>query len=116
LWRSRSDRHGKLFTRLEETLGAEHASTLMTYLPPVDFAELATKRDLDQLEQRLEQRFGHRFALIDQRFELLEQRLIAVFRGELNAAVSSQTRAMIFTMAGTVVSLGGLALALARLG
>jgi hypothetical protein len=112
LWRSRSDRHGKLFTRLEETLGAEHASTLMTYLPPVDFAELATKRDLEQLEQR----FEHRFELIDQRFELLEQRLIAVFRGELNAAVSSQTRAMIFTMAGTVVSLGGLALALARLG
>ena len=101
-----------LFTRLEETLGAEHASTLMTYLPPVDFAELATKRDLEQLEQR----FEHRFELIDQRFELLEQRLIAVFRGELNAAVSSQTRAMIFTMAGTVVSLGGLALALARLG
>jgi len=98
LWRSRSDRHGKLFTRLEETLGAEHASTLMTYLPPVDFTELATKRDLDQ------------------RLDLLEQRLIAVFRGELNAAVTSQTRAMIFTMAGTVVSLGGLALALARLG
>ncbi len=36
--------------RLEEVLGEEHATTLMEYLPP---EELATKRDLEGLEQRL---------------------------------------------------------------
>jgi hypothetical protein len=41
--------------------------------------------------------------------------MLAAFRGELVAAVSGQTRAMIFAMAGTVAALGGLALSLARL-
>ena len=36
--------------RLEEVLGEEHATTLMEYLPPEEFA---TKRDLEGLEQRL---------------------------------------------------------------
>ena len=36
--------------RLEEILGEEHATTLMEYLPPEEFA---TKRDLEGLEQRL---------------------------------------------------------------
>lgn len=36
--------------RLEEVLGEENATTLMEYLPP---EELATKRDLEGLEQRL---------------------------------------------------------------
>ena len=37
-------------SRLEEVLGEEHATTLMEYLPP---EEVATKRDLDGLEERL---------------------------------------------------------------
>lgn len=35
----------------------EVAETLMDLLPPVGWAEVATKRDLVQLEQRLEVRF-----------------------------------------------------------
>jgi hypothetical protein len=112
----------------------------MAQLPTVDRGALATKADLTALEQRmddqftavgqrftaLEQRIDDRFTAVGQRFtalegriddrtEALEQRLLAAFRGELNAAITSQTRAMIFTTGGAVVSLGGLALALARL-
>jgi hypothetical protein len=47
--RSRHELHAKL----EQVLGAEEASTLMSYLPPVGWADVATKRDLDQLEGRL---------------------------------------------------------------
>ena len=37
----------KLFQRLEELLGTEQAATLMEHLPPVGWADVATKRDLD---------------------------------------------------------------------
>jgi hypothetical protein len=39
----------QLFLRLEEHLGPEAATTLMEHLPPTGWADVATKRDLDQL-------------------------------------------------------------------
>ncbi len=140
-----------LYERLEGALGTEAATTLLEHLPPVGWADVATKRDLDQLEQRIDARFhgvdarftsvdarftsidarfdavDARFDAVDARFDALEvriddrieaceQRLLAAFRGELVAAVVGQTRTTIFAMAGTVVSVGGLVLAAARLG
>lgn len=43
----------ELRMRLEEVLGTDEATTLMHYLPPMDWSEIATKRDLDQLADRL---------------------------------------------------------------
>ena len=65
--RTEESRH-QLFQRLEELLGLEEASTLMEMLPPVGWADVATKRDLDQLESRLEARMD---------------RLAREFRGEM---------------------------------
>ncbi len=49
-----------LYLRLEEALGAEAAATLMEHLPPLGWADVAMKRDLDlgldALEQPLELR------------------------------------------------------------
>lgn len=54
----------QLYRKLEGTLGTDDANTLMEHLPPVGWAEVATKSDLRQLEQRMDLRFetqDHKF-------------------------------------------------------
>ena len=99
-----------LYRGLEEVLGTDRAVTLMEHLPPLTPAERATKRDLAELEGRMELRFD----AMDHKLEAMEHRLTAAFRGELNAAITAQTRAIVFTMAGTIATVSGLALAIAR--
>jgi hypothetical protein len=45
---SDQSRH-RLHQRLDDVLGADEAATLMEHLPPVGWADVATKRDLDHL-------------------------------------------------------------------
>ncbi|MBK5221591.1 MAG: hypothetical protein JJE52_01685 [Acidimicrobiia bacterium] len=47
------NRH-ELYQRLEEILGPDKANTLMEHLPPVGWAQVATKDDLLHLETRLD--------------------------------------------------------------
>jgi len=44
----------ELYLRMEELIGAERAGTVMSILPPVGWADVATKQDLFELEVRLE--------------------------------------------------------------
>ena len=46
------DRH-ELHKKLEAAFGSKEAATLMAHLPPVGWADVATKRDLEALEGRL---------------------------------------------------------------
>ena len=58
----------RLYPRLEGLLGTEEATTLMEYFPPVGWADVATKRDLDSLRRELDLRFeaiDHRFNTLD---------------------------------------------------
>jgi len=61
----------ELFLRLEGVLGPEEASTLMEHLPPVGWADVATKHDLDSLRVFMKQDvdllradMSHEFALV----------------------------------------------------
>jgi hypothetical protein len=49
---SEESRHD-LYQALEQAIGHEQATTLMEHLPPVGWADVATRRDLDLLEARV---------------------------------------------------------------
>ena len=86
-----------LYLRLEEHLGAEAAETLMEHLPPTGWADVATKRDLDQFAERLR----------------------AEWSAELHKGLAEQTRAVVLIAAltniGAIVAVAGLAFGAARL-
>ena len=50
---SESDRH-ELYSSLEDTIGKGPTETIMALLPPVGWADVATKHDLAELEARIE--------------------------------------------------------------
>lgn len=61
----------QLYVTLETLMGHEEVDTMMSLLPPVGWADVATKQDLLALEERLDLRFealDHRFEALDHRF------------------------------------------------
>ena len=80
----------QLYLRLEEHLGPEAATTLMEHLPPVGWADVATKRDLDQLRE-----------ITEARFDQLGDRL----RAEFHKSIATQTITIVFaTMASNAAA------------
>lgn len=108
----------ELFLRLEEVLGPEPAETLMEMMPPVGWADVATTRDLDALEQRM----ALRFEAIGHQLGAARNELLAAFRGELLAAVThqadvitAQTRTLVMANLGAVLSTAALVFGAAKL-
>lgn len=67
------EQRNHLHGTLSGELGADDAAVLMSYLPPTGWADVATKRDLDALQARMDVRF----AQVDARFVGLEAALRA---------------------------------------
>ena len=86
----------RMYLKLEEALGPEAAATMMEHLPPVGWADVTTKRDLEHLELRIE----NKLAAMEARFE---------------RALRSQLITMLTVMSGLFVALVTLAFAAARL-
>ena len=60
-----------MYLGLEEKLGTAVADAVMQHLPPVGWADVATKHDLAALEERL----GLRFAVVDVRLDAFDRRV-----------------------------------------
>jgi hypothetical protein len=73
----------RLYQRLEEVLEPEEATTLMAHLPPVGWADVATKHDLRALEQRLDLRFGSLEDRLELRIDASESRVRAELQRDL---------------------------------
>jgi hypothetical protein len=87
-----------LHLRLDEMVGTELAGAMMTaYDPPVAWQDLVTKHDLVALEERM------------------SLRTEAMLMREINRAITSQTRTVLFGLIGTVMATGGTILAVAGL-
>jgi hypothetical protein len=114
----------ELYRRLEEVLGRGAAVALMEYLPPVGWADVATKHDLAGLEQRMDLRFARvdehfarvdeQFARVDEQFAGLEQRMdlrLTSSASDLRAAfehgLRAQTTTMVFALVSIVLTMAG---------
>jgi hypothetical protein len=127
--RSRHELHGKL----EQVLGAKEAGTLMAYLPPVGWADVATKRDLDQLEtslsaeiQATRRDLSHVEETLRAELQSTKFELLATFRQELHSEIHSEVgllhaeirsgvRWILAFVSTLFITLAGVAFAAARL-
>jgi hypothetical protein len=119
------DRRHEMYESLIEALGRERATTLMEHLPPVGWADVATKRDLDQqtlvLRRDMEAEFGKvRAEIASVRAELGAE--IASVRTEIAAAearferaLRDQTRLFFLGLLTSNATIAALAFAAARL-
>jgi len=116
---SEESRH-HLYQRLEQVLGPREATVMVEHLPPVGWADVATKRDLDALEIRVDMRFDRvdeRFTEIDRRLDTLDVQMRSGF-AEVNrrfdetfrefrsllVAVMSVMAVLFAAMAGAIVA------------
>jgi hypothetical protein len=124
----------ELYRAVEELLGTKAADTLMALLPPVGWADVATKGDLLQLEARLDARldaqfaraegrtdarFGGvdaRFRALDVRFEAIDARFsrmdarFAQLEGQLDRSLREQTRTLMLGLVGAMFTMTSLCL------
>jgi hypothetical protein len=124
----------ELYRAVEELLGTRIADTLMALLPPVGWADVATKGDLLQLEARLDARldahfaraegrtdarFGAvdaRFGALDVRFEAIDARFsrmdarFSQLEGQLDRSLREQTRTLMLALVGAMFTMTSLCL------
>ena len=83
----------EMYLGLEEKLGTLVADAVMQHLPPIGWADVATKHDLAGLEERIDLRFQ----VVDLGFVALEARM--------TGAIEAAQRRMIQWTVGTMIAL-----------
>jgi len=86
----------------------------MEMLPPVGWADIATRHDLDVLEARLHAEMSHRFDMMDQRFAMVDREFEAL-RHELLGAFHKEMTAQTWRLVTAATAMFGLFAAVVRL-
>ena len=95
----------QLYVTLETLMGHEEVDTMMSLLPPVGWADVATKQDLLALEERLDLRFSMRFDAIDHRFDAIDQRFESLdHRFATKDDLDARFRTMLVTLVGLLLT------------
>ncbi len=97
----------KLRQRLDEVLGDEEANFLMEYLPPVGWADVATKSDLESLKYSTKRDIDSLKDAMTRDMKSLKHELIAALRAE--------TQKITFSMMAFFVALSGILTAALKL-
>jgi hypothetical protein len=106
----------ELYRGVEELLGTERADTLMSLLPPVGWADVATKDDIRLVRadlRNLEERIDGRFAKVDARFEQVEARFDQFelkVQAMLHQSASELTGTLTFGLLGALFTMTSLCL------
>ncbi|HEX2030576.1 MAG TPA: hypothetical protein VHL78_04135 [Actinomycetota bacterium] len=108
---SERDRH-ELYRKLEGALGKEPADTMMALLPPVGWADVATKDDLRNLEERLILRMEN----LESRMDAMESRLVGRMEADLGRVNQRMLKLALAVNIPTILGTAALVLAAARLG
>ena len=80
----------ELYTRLEEVLGMGPATTLMEGMPPVGWADVATKRDLEHVETRIDLMEARFDAALERALRLQSNRFLLGNAAMLSALLAVQ--------------------------
>ena len=113
------ERH-QVFKWFEEHMGSERAATMMNLVPPVGWADIATKHDLAELEDRLTARTGvleSRLDAFEARFDARCDGLEYRFDSKLDRLRSDLQRTFVtwlFLSQAAVIAAVGVLLALLR--
>lgn len=86
----------RLQQRLEEVLGPEEASTLMTHLPPSRWDQVVTKDDLDA------------------RLDLLEERILRTLHETIATSLIAANRTTVLAITGSLTASTTISILVAR--
>jgi hypothetical protein len=95
----------ELYEGLAGALGRERVDALMAHLPPVGWADVATKQDLRAQEVLVRTELARVEEVLSLRMEVMESRLhaeIADFRAEVHGALRTQLWGILGGIGGSV--------------
>lgn len=90
---------------------------MIEHLPPVGWADVATRHDLAGLEQRIDLRLARVEERFEERFNSMEHQMVAAnadLRASFEHELRSQITTVVFGLASVVLTMAALAFALVR--